>query len=182
MVYYAIQVRTTEEEDFVKRVSLSLQPPEGRFFVPKRVIDIRKAGVVQKNRVLPVFPGYVFLETEELGIDAFWSIRRTDGFFRFLRDNQNPTPLADRDRELLLHFISLGERADKSKVTFDENDRIVILEGALMGLEGSIVKVDRRRHRAKVRLDFCETGFLVDLGFEVVERVRQGGPSSNGKS
>jgi hypothetical protein len=42
--------------------------------------------------------------------------------------------------------------------------------------------VDRRRGRAKVRLDFCQAGFLVDLGFEIVERTRQGGPSSNGES
>jgi transcription termination/antitermination protein NusG len=182
MLYYAIQVRTTEEDEFVKRVGTSPLLSDERFFVPKRVVDIRKNGKVKKNQVLTIFPGYVFLETEELTIDQFWVLRRTDGFYRFLRDNQDRTPLVDSDKELLLHFISLGERADKSKVIFDENDRIVVLDGALKGLEGSIVKVDRRRGRAKVRLDFCQAGFLVDLGFEVVERVRQGGPSSNGES
>jgi transcriptional antiterminator NusG len=182
MLYYAMQVKTTEEDEFVKRAAVSPLLRGERFFVPKRVEDIRKGGKVKKNQVLTVFPGYVFLETEELTNDQFWALRRTDGFYRFLRDNQDITPLAERDRELLLHFISLGERADKSKVIFDENDRIVVLDGALKGLEGNIVKVDRRRGRAKVRLDFCQAGFLVDLGFEIVERTRQGGPSSNGES
>ena len=39
-------------------------------------------------------------------------------------------------------------------VHFDENERIVVDEGPLNGLEGSIIKVDRRKQRAKIQLDF----------------------------
>jgi transcriptional antiterminator NusG len=106
-------------------------------------------------------------------------IRRTPGFIRFLRESSAPTPLSDRDVLLLRRFISFGEYADTSKVTFDENERIVVLEGPLKGLEGHIVKVNRRKGRAKILLDMYGEAFPIDLGFEVVERVTTGGGAAN---
>lgn len=174
MEYYAIQVKTTGEDDFIRRVPIRDRAADGRLFAPKRALDIRKGGTVKK-KLMPVFPGYVFLETPELTGELRWTIRRTPGFYRFLKDSQRPTQLTDRDRRVLLHFISFGEFADTSKVSFDENERIVVHTGPLRGLEGRIVKVDRRRGRAKVALDLCETGFLIDLGFELVEKATKGG-------
>jgi transcriptional antiterminator NusG len=173
MLYYAIQVRTTGEDEFIRRASRALRSETQRFFAPKRVLKEVKGGKPIK-RYHPVFPGYVFFETEELEIEHRWKIRRVEGFYRFLNETSNPLPLSDNDRQLLLRFISFGKAADISKVTFDENQRIVVLDGPLKGLEGRIVKVDRRRGRAKVSLDICETGFLIDFGFEAVSKVARG--------
>jgi len=178
MQYYAIQVMTGGEDDYRRRLVPSL---DGRtLFIPKRVIPIRRMGKVKKE-MLPVFAGYVFVESENIleDLDFYWLLRHTNGFVRFLRDNTSPTPLNDRERILLRHFMSFGEIADTSKVTFDENDRIVVLSGPLKGLEGQIVRVNRRKGRAKVKLDICETGFLIDLGFETVERVASKGGGDN---
>ena len=174
MSYYAIQVLTGGESDYTRRASPLLA--RGRLLAPKRVLAIRKGGRKGMEES-PVFPGYVFVEIDDLlaSLPDYWSLRRARGFVRFLRDTASPTPLAEKDLALLRHFMSFGERADTSKVTFDENDRIVVLEGPLKGLEGSIVKVDRRKGRAKVALDICETGFLIDLGFEAAEKVSRGG-------
>jgi transcriptional antiterminator NusG len=101
---------------------------------------------------------------------------------RFLRESSSPTPLSPRDVLLLRHFISFGDYADTSKVIFDEDDRIVVLEGPLKGLEGRIVKVNRRKGRAKVLLDMYGEQFPIDLGFEVVERVKDGGDAGNEES
>jgi len=180
MQYFAIQVKTTGEDDFIRRVPILSKKGEGRLFTPKKAMSIRKRGIT-KREIITVFPGYVFLETEELSSDLRWTIRRTPGFFRFLKNSQHPTPLTDVDKRMLLHFISFGEYADTSKVTFDENERIVVHSGPLKGLEGKIVKVDRRKGRAKVALDMCETGFLIDLGFEAVERVTKGGDAPDDK-
>ncbi|HTX71876.1 MAG TPA: antiterminator LoaP [Rectinemataceae bacterium] len=178
MKYYAIHVLTESEDDYVRRLTPLLGGR--RIFCPKRVLTIRRRGI-QRKETSPVFPGYVFLESEDLlgDLDTYWAARRTPGFIRFLRDNSAPLALSEQDRQLLLHFMSFGEYADTSKVSFDENDRIVVLAGPLKGLEGKIVKVNRRRGRAKVALDICETGFLIDLGFEAVERMTDRGGAAN---
>jgi transcriptional antiterminator NusG len=118
-----------------------------------------------------IFPGYIFVEADsDEEIKACqWEFRRTGGFYRFLKSNQEITALADRDLELVLHFIkNAGPVAGRSKVYFNDNSRIIVVEGPLMGLEGRIVKVDRRKGRAKVSLDLYNDSFAIDLGFEVI--------------
>jgi transcriptional antiterminator NusG len=125
-----------------------------------------------------VFPGYIFLEVEEE--DSIrrhhWQFRRTDGFFRFLKSNQNVQPLSGRDLETVLHFIKKTgplALAGISKVYFDENSRSVVVDGPMAGLEGNIVKVDKRKGRAKIKLDLYDDSFTIDLGFELMEPAAQ---------
>jgi transcriptional antiterminator NusG len=112
----------------------------------------------------------LFVEAESEDILAYqWAFRRTAGFHRFLRSNQDISPLSDRDLELVLHFIKKsGPVAGISRVCFDENSRIVVMEGPLLGLEGKIIKVDKRKKRAKVKLDLYDDSFTIDLAFEVM--------------
>jgi transcription termination/antitermination protein NusG len=174
MQYYTIHVLTGAEDDFVRRLLPALG--KDRLILPKKLMPIRRKGVKLKE-LQPLFPGYLFLQSDDILVetDVYWAIRRTEGFIRFLRESASPSPLSERDLGLIRQFITFGKYADTSKVTFDENDRIVVLEGPLKGLEGRIIKVNRRKGRAKVRFDFYETSYPVDLGFEVVERVKSGG-------
>lgn len=174
MQYYTINVLTSSEDDFSRRLAPVLGA--SRLIVPQKMMPIRKRGKTMQ-KLSPVFPGYIFIESENIleEHDTYWTIRKTPGFVRFLRESSSPSPLSSRDVSLLRHFISFGEYADTSKVTFDENDRIVVLEGPLKGLEGHIVKVNRRKGRAKVLLDMYGEQFPIDLGFEVVERVKDKG-------
>jgi Transcription antiterminator len=178
MQYYTIQVMTGDEDDVARRLSPFLEAD--RIVLPKKLLPIRRRGVTKKV-MLPLFPGYLFICSENIleELDLYWNIRHTDGFVRFLKENPKPTPLSENDLELIRHFISFGKIADTSKVTFDENDRIVVLEGPLVGMEGKIIKVDRRKGRAKVLLDLYDNAFPIDLGFEIVERVKSGGDKSH---
>ena len=116
----------------------------------------------------PMFPGYVFLESDLVSAPLFRAVRGTTGFVRFLKTNTDIRPLSEDDAALIKHFLSFGEIVEESRVTFDENNRIVVKDGPLKGLEGLIVKVDRRKGRAKVKLDMYENSFLIDLGFEIM--------------
>ncbi|MCX7025621.1 MAG: antiterminator LoaP [Spirochaetes bacterium] len=181
MEYYAIQVKTLHEDDFAKVLSLNAGASLS-ITVPKRALPIRKLGKTVTD-VRPVFPGYVFIgiSDPETYNEIHWLVKRTKFFYRFLPSNQTRKPLTGFDLRLLTHFISHGERADTSKVKFDENDRIVVLEGPLKGLEGFIVKVDRRKGRAKVRLAMCEDSFSFDLAFTAVELASKGNTPQNGQ-
>jgi transcriptional antiterminator NusG len=171
MKYYALQVKTRSEEKYIKLLKALHPDIPYPIYFPQRRIDIRRRGQVAQSTA-PVFPGYIFVELgEEDDILSYhWDFRRTDGFFRFLRSNQNITPLADRDLELVLHFIKkVGPIAGKSKVYFNEDSRIVVTEGPMMGLEGKIIKVDKRKGRAKIKLDLYDDSFSIDLAFEVID-------------
>jgi transcriptional antiterminator NusG len=177
MKYYAVQVRTRGEEKYIA-LYRALHP--GRpleIYFPKRSINLRRKGVIIP-KTPPVFPGYIFVEidNEDDILKYQWEFRRTDGFFRFLKSNRNICPLQDKDLEIVLHFIKrAGPVAGKSRVYFDRNARIVVADGPLMGLEGKIIKVDKRKGRAKIKLDLYDDSFSIDLAFEVIEPAASAG-------
>jgi transcriptional antiterminator NusG len=171
MKYYAIQVKTRAEEKYINLVKALHPEISGlEIYFPRRNIDIRRKGATVHTSS-GIFPGYVFAEVEDEDdiLRYQWAFRRTDGFFRFLRSNQNICALADKDLEVVLHFIKkIGPVAGKSRVYFDENSRIIVIEGPLMGLEGKIIKVDKRKGRAKIKLDLYDDSFSIDLAFETI--------------
>jgi transcriptional antiterminator NusG len=171
MKYYAVQVKTRGEEKYIKLFRALHSDCGVQIYFPKRKLPVRRRGKTVQTTPA-VFPGYIFVEIEE--DDAIyhyhWLFRRTDGFFRFLKSNQNIKPLAGRDLETVMHFVKkTGPLAGISRVYFNENSRIVVIDGPLSGLEGSIIKVDKRKGRAKVKLDLYDDSFSIDLGFEVIE-------------
>ena len=180
MEYFALQVWTREEERYLKlaRNYLDIAIPgwrsRARFLWPRRKLTIRRRGKTREE-LAPIFPSYVFLETEEITPDMYWTLKRTSGFIRFLESNQNIEPLRGEERRLLLHFLQYGEVVEKSTVTFDENSRIQVVEGPMKGMEGRVVKVDKRKKRAKIRLTFYEEAFLIDFGFEFLEKLNDTG-------
>jgi transcriptional antiterminator NusG len=179
MNYYALQVETSAEGDFIRRAELRFDPHIYHFFFPKRKL-MRQKGGKKFDTIEPVFPGYVFLGTEEAPGPIWYTLRRIEGFYRFLPDNTRIKPMSDRDFTLIKHFMSFGEIADKSKVSFDENDRIVVQSGPLKGYEGHIYKVDRRKGRAWLRLTFCNSVSTVVLGFELLDKLPKGAGSQDG--
>ena len=68
----------------------------------------------------------------------------------------------------------MGPVAGKSRVYFNENSRIVVVDGPLLGLEGKIIKVDKRKGRAKIKLDLYDDSFSIDLAFETIEPASSG--------
>ena len=175
MDYYAMQVKTRGEEKFMRLFRAKYPEIKLPMYFPQRTLDLRRGGKIIPSK-LPVFPGYVFLELDESEniLNHQWAFRKTEGFYRFLRSNQDIAPLQNRDLELVLHFIrEVGPLAGISKVYFDDNSRIVVISGPLSGLEGRIIKADKRKGRAKIKLDLYGDSFCIDLAFEVLVKGKE---------
>jgi transcriptional antiterminator NusG len=171
MTLYVIQVKTGGEEKFLKHVSS--HGGEAEIVWPRRRLRIRRRGS-WRDSLAPIFPGYLFLKTAHVEPELYWRLRRTPGFLRFLQDNHHIEPLSPHDLGIVLHFLSFGEIVDKSVVSFDANQRIRVISGPLKDMEGRIVKVDRRKGRAKVCLELYENSFMIDFGFESLGQAAGG--------
>ena len=171
MKYYAMQVKTRGEEKYIKLFKAMNPGISFPIYFPQRQLYIRRRGKTVSSNAA-VFPGYIFVEVadNENILEHHFAFRKTDGFFRFLKSNQNIMALARKDLELALHFIKkVGPLAGRSKAYFDANDRIVVVEGPLLGLEGKVIKVDKRKGRAKIKLDLYDDSFSIDLAFETIK-------------
>ena len=167
MSIYVISVQPASEHDFLTIARKTLPAEEAELYFPQRALTIRKRG--RKREVLaPVFAGYVFLRSEEISETVYRTVKRLPGFYRFLESNTNIRPLDGEDLRLVTHFWRFGEVIGKSTVKLDEKSRIRVLSGPLEGLEGLIVKIDKRKQRAKVKLDLYSDSFLIDFGLELL--------------
>jgi transcription termination/antitermination protein NusG len=179
MDYYALQVKTGDEANVMRRIGFIDQAETFRLLCPTRTLRIRRRGkTVEVTK--PVFGGYVFLSGEESPARIYLDLKRTEGIFRFLPSNVLMKPLADGDLAHLKHFMSFVKRSDISKVSFDANDRIVVHSGALKGYEGMIIRVDRRKGRARIRMAFCEGPMTLDLSFDVIEKRKDATEADDG--
>lgn len=169
MAIYVLQTRTGKEREIIDRLSREAPGHPGVLHQPRRLMKIRRQGKV-KTEAQSLYPGYLFweIDEDELTAESCEILRRTSGVGRFLPDNLNPRPLPREEERFLLRFFRMGETAPLSKVTYDDNQRIQVVSGPLKGLEGSIVKVDRRKQRARVRLDLYKECHLIDFSFDLI--------------
>ncbi len=165
------------EEKIIKEDNKVNPDKEYSIVVPQRVLKIRRFGKVSEEKV-PVFKGYIFIETNSFSEKVYRSIKKLKGVYRFLPSNDLPKPIYGRDLDILNHFLKLGGLAKISLVSFDEQDRIQIIEGPLKGLEGQIIKVDKRKGRAKVRIDAYQNSFEVDFGFSALDITKKNAGSN----
>ncbi len=168
--YYVLAVITGGEEKFMAHARRMAVPAEGRLIWPRRTLKIRRAGVTM-DVTGPLYPGYLFWETRELSDASLTGLKKLPGFIKFLNSNHDIIPLPGRERDSFRELVSDGEVLRISRAVFDENNRIRVIEGPLKRLEGDIVKVDRRRGRARVMLTLQGRTMMADLAFEVLGKV-----------
>ena len=174
MNYYVVQVRARREEKYLSQARELCNGREIALFWPRRELRLRKTGIWRET-IASIFPGYIFLETKAIDTPLYKLLKKIPSFIRFLKSSTDITPLGGKDLELIRHFILQNEIVKKSLVTFDSNQRVQILEGPLKGLEGLIVKVDKRKKRIKVKLALYEDSFTIDFGYESVENTGKSG-------
>jgi transcriptional antiterminator NusG len=141
--------------------------PDGRIIWPRRSLIVKKLG--RKIEALaPLYPGYLFWETEGLSSDSLLILKKIPGFIRFLKRGDDISPLTGPERDILAGLLTDGDMIRRSKVEFSEDSRIRVIEGPLKMLEGQIVRVDKRKGRARVILSLHGRCLEVDLGFDII--------------
>jgi transcriptional antiterminator NusG len=164
MDLFVLQCLSGKEDLVRKKLRLALDPPPPAIHIPRRVMNLRRSGEHHRQEYL-LFPGYLFIEAPSIGEEIIASVRKIPEALKFLPGNHKITPLNRIEKELMSRLLFQGEVIGDSAVRFDENNRISVVRGPLKGLEGNIVKVNRRKGRAKVSLDLYDRTFEVDFSF-----------------
>jgi len=164
--WHAIYVTTGQEEKAKKALKESFKE-DLKVLVPKRELRERKSG---KYRIVnrKLFPGYVLIKGE-ITKEAYHKIKKIPMLLNLLKGNEGPLEI--HERELAVLNILIKDEHIKISKAYKENDKIKIVEGPLLGMEGQIESIDFRKGRAKVNVDFLGTSKVVQLGIDVVEKI-----------
>ncbi|MGN0728904.1 transcription termination/antitermination protein NusG [Treponema sp.] len=173
MKFYCISVRTGAEDKFKESVLSFVEGEErvicGRLHVLKKRMRLKKG----KEYIECIFPGYVFLETDETDAAKLMCFSEGKGFLRFLPSSKDLNPLAQNDSDIVQALLQFGSTVGIVPVTFDKGDRIVIMDGPFKDFSGRVVAVNRRNKRLNIEIDFMNGVKVVGLTYEEVQR--QGG-------
>ena len=144
--------------------------PESKFYIFERKLKNRSRGLFDA----PLFPGYVFFQVEKLTAEFFEVIKNIKGFCRILYDNEHPVKINGAALEELKLFIHNGEHWGISKVLFVPGQKIKAISGPLVGLEGHIVAVNRKKKQITVQSSLTQDGKKFDLLYEDAENDFEG--------
>ena len=165
--WYCLMVRTGCEAEFKERAGAALAACgiEGRLYFFQRKFSRGREGIIDA----PLFPGYLFLQVEELSAEVIGLVKAVRNFCHLLPANDRPQAIRGAALEELKLFMGHGECFGISRVAFLPGRRIRAISGPMVGLEGSVYKVNKKKRRITVVSSLSPDGKKFDLLYEEVE-------------
>lgn len=173
MLWYAIQTYTGKEERLAEMIRLIV--PEGfvgECFVPY-FEQLHCWHQQNQIRVLRLFPGYIFLSTDDIGrlfqylkkVPAMSKIM-TAGAFEF-------SPMNEVEAEFLLRMMDDDRIVRLTYVATDGRNHVSYLSGPLERCEGHIQNYQFRKRYAQIRLRIAGQEKVARVGIILNDDVRR---------
>ena len=123
------------------------------------------------EEVRDFLPGYVFLYTQQPVVE-FQSIYRTSGIIRLLGDREAGYCLAGEDKQFAEMLYAYQGVIGILKA-YTVGDRIRLAAEPLSGYEGEVIRVDRRKGRAQIRICFDKKEMKIWAGFDLIDKISE---------
>ena len=163
---YEEQVRASITE---RLKAEGLQDRVGDILMPtEQVVEIRNG----KRRVSSrkFFPGYLLIEMA-LDQDTWYLVKNTPKVTGFLGSEREPAPLADEEVAGILDQVKEQQDKPKHKVSFENGEKVRVLEGPFANFTGVIGEVNEERGKLRVMVSIFGRATPVELEFLQVEKV-----------
>nr|WP_154958140.1 antiterminator LoaP [Paenibacillus xylanexedens] len=177
MNWYAIHVETGKEELVKSKIQKKLNYECSCLF-PKRELMEKKNGVT-KNVLKPMFPGYLLLRTD-MNFETYYQLKDLTGVLRLLNNNKaRHNPIHDQESsyfqaisedeiEVLNNLLDNNGVINFSTLIIN-NSEITVKSGPLKNLEDKIIKINKRKKRAKVKIQIHESVKVIEVGVLILE-------------
>lgn len=168
-MWYAMQVLSGREYIVEKYCRERFEGRSlGECFIARRRCK-RKFRGEWKVREENMFPGYLFLITGQIR-EVYHQLKAVPELTKLLGDSDGPVPLDEREIAFLKEFGGSEHVIDMNE-GYIAGERIIVTSGPLKGKEGMIVKLDRHKRTARIRVEFfggrqAEVG----IGLEIVRK------------
>ena len=119
-----------------------------------------------QERIL--FPGYVFLIAQNLEC-LVNGLKKVIGLTKLIGIGDQIVPLVQEEVELLMRIGTDKQLVEMSSGII-ENDRVRILSGPLMGMEGNIRRIDRHKRIAYLEIEMFGRTVEMKVGLEIIRK------------
>jgi len=171
--WYAIQTYAGSErsvKEAIKNLAVQygIEDKLGEVVVPTEdVIEIKNGKKKISERSL--YSGYVFAQID-LDTNFWQKIQSLPRVSRFIGESKKPTPLSDKDIELILEKAKKkGE--PRPKVSFDEGENVRIIEGPFANFIGVVEEYDMEHGKLKLNVSIFGRSTPVEILYSQVEKI-----------
>ncbi|HFC6924649.1 TPA: transcription termination/antitermination protein NusG [Neisseria meningitidis] len=142
----------------------------GQILVPvEKVVDIRNGRKAISER--KSYPGYVLVEME-MTDDSWHLVKSTPRVSGFIGGRANrPTPISQREAEIILQQVQTGIEKPKPKVEFEVGQQVRVNEGPFADFNGVVEEVNYERNKLRVSVQIFGRETPVELEFSQVEKI-----------
>ena len=159
----------TGQEEYIKETLEKVLENQLEFMIPKRILKERKAGKWHKVK-RNLFPGYILVKGN-ITTETYYKIKNTPVAAKLLKNEEGPQEIEQSELEVLNILIENEDGDIGISKAYRENEKVIITSGPLAGLEGNIQSIDKRKGRAKVKIDFLGETRTVQLGIDFIDKV-----------
>ena len=164
MPWYAIHTRSRHEY----KVNTGLVQKNLTTFLPE--IEVWSKRKDRKKKIaIPLFPGYLFVETASLDNETKLVILKTPGAVRILGKKENSEPLPVPDDKIQAIKRLLDKKVEIFSLQFPkEGEPARIISGPFAGIEGTVIKSDFAKELFVISIDLLQRSVAVKLeGFQI---------------
>jgi transcriptional antiterminator NusG len=171
IMWYAIWTATGSERKLCSWI---------KEFVPEKLYEDCFVPLVEQNRKFkgewkttkkPLFPGYLFIKTDEQNIRKIaQKLKKSELFAVILSTDGEFTPV-NVEETYLIDNAYCNEGILGSSIGMIEGDKIKILSGPLIGLEGSIRHINRHKRTATIELNMFGRSSRINIGLEIISKT-----------
>ena len=164
--WYVLFVQAGKEEFMAIRCREGLDEAlRARIFVPKYQVMMQFASVWEiRERVL--FPGYVFLETNQI-LEIQQGLWRIPSYKRILGKDEDEIHAITEHEKRRLCLLMNSNGVIEASYGYKDSERVEVTRGALVGHEAEIRRIDRHKKMATVELQLLGKSVKMNLGLEL---------------
>lgn len=165
-MWYVIWTNTCEEEQCRSIINKKCDPATyRRLVIPKNKI-LKRFGKEWISEVQILFPSYVFIETESIEEFA-GELEKIKGFRKLLKNKELFLSVSTEEAEHIFDLLDDDGIISESVGIKDDNGRVKVLNGPLVGKESLIKYIDRHKRFAILEFEINARKTSVKMSLEV---------------
>jgi len=161
--WYALYTKSRNE----KKVNERLTEQGFECYLPLQTV-VRQWSDRKKEVEVPLINSYVFVR---MVLSQRFAVLQDPGAVCFINFERMPAPVADKDIDYLKRILSEGIAVEVVEVPLSRGEKVKVIAGQLMGLEGELVD-HKGGQRVVVRIENIPFSLVVTVPLEEIERLK----------
>ena len=163
---YENQVKRSLEDRIVRG---GMESKFGKILVPTEEVVEMKDGQKRKSD-RKFFPGYVLVEMA-MDDDSWHLVKDCPKVMGFIGGTSDrPTPISEREVNVILDRINDGAAKPRPKVLFEEGEVVRVIDGPFADFNGVVEEVNYEKSRLRVAVTIFGRSTPVELEFGQVSK------------